>query len=102
MPAELQALRDQIDTVDRKILALVMERVQLVLQVGEIKRQQGLAIYDPKRERLILDQLAALAQPPVDAATVRRIFERLIDEARHLEQRHVGNASEPPGSATGP
>jgi chorismate mutase len=90
MLPELEELREKIDAVDRKIFELVCERVNLVLRVGEIKRERGMQVYDPKRERLILDRLAQMAQPPIQPGTVRRIFERLIDEARSLEQQHVG------------
>lgn len=86
---ELETLRSAIDEVDRQILGLVAERVRLVLAVGDVKRERNMAVYDPERERRILDRLAANAPPPLDGTTVRRIFERLIDEARRLEQTHV-------------
>ncbi len=37
----------------------------------------------------MLERLSALAEAPVEPDTVRRIFERLIDESRRLEQRHT-------------
>jgi chorismate mutase len=86
---ELEALRVAIDDVDRKILHLIAERVRLVLAVGDVKRERNMAVYDPDRERRILDHLASQAPAPLDGVTVRRIFERLIDEARRLEQSHV-------------
>lgn len=86
---DLAELRRAIDALDERILELVAERVRLVVAVGDVKRQKGLGVYDPERERLILDRLCALATQPLDAATVRRIFERLIDESRRIEQRHV-------------
>lgn len=89
MVPELDELRRAIDAVDRKILELVAERVRLVLAVGDVKRSKGLAVYDPERERRVLETLAELAPAPLDETTVKRIFERLIDESRRLEQRHV-------------
>jgi chorismate mutase len=86
---ELEQLRVSIDEVDRKILDLIAERVRLVLAVGDVKRERNMPVYDPERERRILDRLASQAPPPLDGTTVRRIFERLIDEARRLEQTHV-------------
>jgi chorismate mutase len=94
MPAvtrpELDALRRSIDEIDSRLLALIEERVRLVLQVGDYKREHGLAIYDPERERSLIERLTAEAHPPLEPSTVRRIFERLIDESRRLEQRHAG------------
>jgi chorismate mutase len=89
---ELDSLRFSIDEVDRKILELMTERVRLVLAVGDVKRARQMPVYDPDRERRVLDRLASLAEPPLDGATVRRVFERLIDEMRRLEQHHVSEA----------
>jgi len=86
---ELEELRRAIDEVDQQILSLVAERVRLVLRVGDVKRERNMAVYDPERERKILDRLASQAPAPLDPTTVRRVFERLIDEARRLEQHHV-------------
>lgn len=86
---ELTELRRAIDEVDQRILELVAERVRLVLAVGELKRMRELPVYDPERERNMLERLARQAEPPLDATTVRRIFERLIDESRRLEQHYV-------------
>ena len=94
MPAvtvpDLDALRRSIDEIDSRLLALIEERVRLVLAVGDYKRQHDLPIYDPERERKLLERLTAEARPPLEQGTVRRIFERLIDESRRLEQRHAG------------
>lgn len=87
--AELNDLRRAIDDIDRQILELVAARVRVVLAVGEYKRRHGVAVYDPERERNLLTRLAELAPDPLDGDTVRRIFERLIDESRRLEQHHV-------------
>jgi chorismate mutase len=92
MPApgeDIDDLRRAIDDIDRRILELVAARVRVVLAVGDYKRARGLAVYDPERERSLLAKLASLAPEPLDGDTVRRIFERLIDESRRLEQHHV-------------
>jgi chorismate mutase len=60
-----------------------------VLAVGDYKRAHGLPIYDPERERKLIDRLTGEARPPLEPSTVRRIFERLIDESRRLEQHHA-------------
>jgi len=87
---DLESLRRDIDAVDLKLLELIGERVRLVLAVGEYKSRHGLAVYDPERERRMLERLTAAAEPPLEPGTVRRIFERLIDESRRLEQHHHG------------
>jgi chorismate mutase/prephenate dehydrogenase len=54
MVAELTALRDQIDEVDKALLELLARRMSLVAEVGEVKSQYGLPIYVPEREASML------------------------------------------------
>lgn len=85
----LSDLRDEIDAVDSQILSLLHRRLELVYRVGEIKSAHGVKVYDPERERLMLNKLASLAKPPISGDMVRRIFERIIDEFRSQEQHHI-------------
>lgn len=93
---ELDVFRQEIDALDEKILELVAARVRVVLKVGDYKRRHSLAVYDPERERRMLDRLSSNPPEPLDRETIRRIFERLIDESRRLEQHHVARVSERP------
>lgn len=54
MVAELTALRDQIDEVDKALLNLLAKRLELVAEVGEVKSRFGLPIYVPEREASML------------------------------------------------
>ena len=89
-PLDLDELRRGIDSVDQQILKLLHERIRLVMQVGEYKRQRGIPVYDPERERQLLERLSSAAEAPLDGPTIRRIFERLVDEYRRIEQHHTG------------
>jgi len=93
-PPELSALRAAIDEIDHQILDLLHKRLELVLRVGELKRERGQRVYDPDRERDVLERLTGARKAPLKAETVRRVFERIIDESRSHEQHHI---SEPPG-----
>jgi chorismate mutase len=88
--ADLDELRRAIDSVDLQILKLLHERVRLVMAVGEYKRERDIPVYDPERERALLERLCRAAEPPLDGETIRRIFERLVDESRRIEQHHIG------------
>lgn len=86
---DIDALRREIDQIDQQILELLGARVRAVLSVGDYKRARGLPVYDPERERDLLARLCRSAEAPLDAGTVRRVFERVVDESRRLEQHHV-------------
>lgn len=88
---ELESLRQAIDQIDAQILKLLAERMRIVLEVGDYKRERGQKVYDPERERALLERLSKDPPWPLKAATVRRVFERLVDESRSLEQAHVAS-----------
>jgi chorismate mutase len=85
----LEELRDSIDNVDQRILALLHERVGFVLEVGRYKRANGSKIYDPDRERVVIGRLREGATRDLNADAIQRIFERIIDEMRSIEQHHT-------------
>lgn len=87
--SELENLRAAIDAVDAEILSLVARRIGLVLQIADYKRGCELPIYDPARERKVIDRLIELAPTTIDAQLVRRVFERIIDESRRIEQHQA-------------
>ena len=87
---DFAAMRSEIDALDEQILELVAARIRIVLKVGDYKRARGMNVYDPERERKMLERLCSQAPEPLDADTVRRIFERLIDESRRIEQHSMG------------
>lgn len=54
---EIEKLRNKIDTIDDKILALLNERMLHVKDIGVIKQNLGGSIYRPERERAIINRL---------------------------------------------
>ncbi len=86
---EIDWLRGQIDAIDHQILALVKQRLDVVLRVGDKKREKGLAVYDPSREARLLESLGREASPPLDADAVKRVFLAIVSECRRLESEHI-------------
>ena len=82
----MQELRERIDALDEQIVALLNERAACALRIGEIKRETGMAIYQPGRERDVLEHVRRVNAGPLDGDAVMRLFERIIDEARRLER----------------
>lgn len=89
MLPEIPELRVSIDRIDRQLVELIAERLRLVMQVGEVKRRSGLNAYDPNRERDLLERVGRAAPKPLEPDMAQRIFERIIEESRNLEKRHM-------------
>jgi chorismate mutase-like protein len=88
----LDDLRRRIDALDERLVELLNERAACALQIGEIKQEQGLEIYQPDRESDVLNHVRTHGQAiggPLGGEALTRLFERIIDEARRLERESV-------------
>ena len=84
--ALLEEFRVSIDDVDRRIVQLLNERTQVVENIGRVKREAMLPIYEPKREEQVYANIKACNHGPLEEPAVRRIFERIIDEMRQIQR----------------
>ena len=89
--ARLHALRDQIDIADRELLRLLSQRALLSLEVGRIKEQMSEAgnpggIFDPQRERQVLDNLAAWNTGMLSRQDIENIWREIFSSSRALQE----------------
>ena len=85
-------LRQQIDAIDDQLVGLLNQRAECALAIGRIKRVHGLPMYQPEREKEVLRRVSAASAArggPLGADAIKRLFERIIDEARSLELKAV-------------
>ena len=81
----LDDLRKRIDEIDDLILQSLDERARVVGEVARVKRDGNLPTYDPEREQLVLDRLAARAGP-FPAAAIRAVYREVMSACLALEQ----------------
>jgi chorismate mutase len=81
--------RLQINALDRGIVDLLNQRTRMVEEIGRIKREAGMRIYEPKREEDVLRNVAEHNAGPMAQDAARRIFERIIDEMRKLQRQRM-------------
>jgi len=79
--------RRKIDEIDRKLVELLNERSRCAIEIGRIKHDLNLRVYDPEREREILQRIKETNGGPLDDEGLQRLFERVIDECRRIERR---------------
>ena len=83
---EIGALRQRIDALDVELVMLLNERAVCAMAIGRLKARAALPIYEPGREAQVLANVTAASRGPLDADALRRVFERIIDEARRLQR----------------
>jgi chorismate mutase len=82
----LEELREQIDAIDARLVELLSARAACALEIGRVKKAAGLPVYQPRREAEVLAHVQRINPGPLDDDAMRRLFERIIDEARRLER----------------
>jgi len=85
----IEELRNRIDVIDDQLVRLLNVRVACAVEVGRLKHEAGLPIFQPERETQVLSSVRKAASElagPLTAEAVVRIFERVIDEARRAER----------------
>jgi chorismate mutase len=78
--------RRKIDEIDKRLVELLNERSRCVVEIGKIKHVSGDALYQPDREKQVLDAAVKVNPGPLPDAAIRRLFERILDEARSVER----------------
>lgn len=104
--ADLARCREIIDYLDLRLLELLNERTRVVEDIGRIKQDLRLPIYEPHREEQVFANVLDHNAGPLSSSAVRRIFERIIDEMRNIQKfkivdRDDGSPSQRSGDSTG-
>jgi len=91
----LNRLRRQIDRIDQSLLHLLNRRASAALRIGTLKKQQGLPIFDAKREGNVLRRMIHTNSGPLSETAVREIFRRILRENRWLQKENVRARGKP-------
>jgi len=81
--------RRQIDELDRKLVELLSRRAQAAHEIGKLKKQAGLAIYEPERERAVLNSVQEMNPGPLSDRELARVYERIMDVMRQIQKEEI-------------
>ncbi len=82
----LPQLRQKIDSLDAKIVALLNERAAITLSIGHEKIKNGQSIYAPAREQEVLRRIKALSKGPMKPEAIEAIYREVMSAALALEK----------------
>lgn len=84
MTNELNKLRKEIESIDRKITLLFVDRMDVVTKISEIKKEMNLEISDPEREKYLIDTNSSYIADEV----IRNYFKRLYNEILKISKEY--------------
>ncbi len=95
---DIAAWRKQIDEIDRKIIRLLNERARAAQEIGKLKRNTDMPIYEPDREKTIFENVRRENEGPLPDVEAVRIYERIIDVMRQLQKEEIKPAQAAKGT----
>jgi chorismate mutase-like protein len=81
--------RRKIDEIDRRLVEILNQRAQAAQEIGRLKRQTNLPVYEPDRERTVLDQVQEWNGGPLQHRHLLQIYERIMDVMRNIQKDEI-------------
>lgn len=82
---DLIKCREKIDAIDRQIVKLIQERMEVSVEVAKCKKGTGKKVYDKQRELEILEKLGNLAKDEFNKQGVQELFTQIMSISRKLQ-----------------
>jgi chorismate mutase len=98
----LENWRKRIDELDLQIVGLLNQRAHAALQIGKLKQATSLPVYEPAREKVIYERVRAANPGPLPDIELVRIYERIIDVMRTLQQDELASQKSSQTAESGP
>lgn len=99
MATDLLVLRDKIDVIDKQIVELYEQRMEICKEVAEYKIETGKKVFDKVREAEKIEKVQALASTPFHKHAIAELFEQIMSISRKMQyqllREHDGNGKLP-------
>ena len=86
MKKRLTEIRKDIDRIDDELLGLLIKRLKLGKEIGEVKREIGKAVADEAREKEIFQRLIKNAGSKMAEEDVIEIFSKILEISRKIQK----------------
>lgn len=81
--------RKKIDAVDLHLVELLNERARAAQEIGRLKRNTSMPIYEPEREKKIFENVRQANRGPLPDKELQHVYERIIDVMRNIQKIEI-------------
>ncbi len=92
--------RRKIDELDLQLVELLNQRARCAREIGRLKQNTNIPIYEPDREKIIYENVHRANRGPLPDRELTRIYERLIDVMRKIQKEDVAPKADDDGGDT--
>ncbi len=96
---DLLECRNKLDELDRQIVELFEQRMEICGQVAQTKIASGKAVYDGERERQKLAAVSAMAHGSFNQIAVQELFSQMMTISRRYQYRLMAEYEAETGEA---
>ncbi len=89
MSENLDTLRNKIKEIDKKLVELLLERIKVVQQIGQIKIEKKMHIIDKEREQEVISYVLSIPHDSIDSEVLENIFWQIIKVCRETQQKQL-------------
>jgi chorismate mutase len=86
---DIEDWRKKIDELDRRLVDLLSERARAAVEIGRLKRNTSMPIYEPDRERIVFENVQKVNPGPLPGRDLVRIYERIMDVMRNIQKEEI-------------
>ena len=85
----LEKQRAEIDAIDREIVALFERRMQVVVEVAQIKKENGMAILDANREKEVIQKVQSYLKDATLKEELAQVFEVMMKVSKDYQRKQL-------------
>ena len=87
----LEKQRAEIDAIDREIVALFERRMQVVVDVARIKKENGIAILDASREKEVIAKVQSYLKDGHLKEELAEVYETLMKVSKDYQKKRMNH-----------
>jgi len=84
---KINSLRKNIDELDDQMIDLVVQRLAIAKEIGDIKETNGIEVIDPYRESQIINRFAEKLAGTLEKKDITAIFEPIYSISKRLQKK---------------
>ncbi len=82
---EIEDWRNRIDELNGEIIDLLNKRATYATEIGKLKKEKGLPVFDATREQAVLERVGSMTNGPLTSESIKNIFQTIMIETRKVE-----------------
>ncbi len=94
MALSIEELREHVNTIDQEITKLYEERMNLVMEIAEYKKEHRLAIFDQKREEEVIEKNSQKIKNSFLKPYYKQFIQFLMDQGKSIQQHLIMNSDD--------